>query len=219
VIHVAVDGTVVAGSSWLSSYTIANELTIASDAGAQFKSKDKPMLVAAVRTAAGNLRVASFLVNAVTGALVWQDDTTTVAGSGIGLSHLGSGSYATSMVTTKGNVRVSFWRIGREGDIVLRNDTGDRFRPAVGTVVASIGPATAEGALTVARAPGGSILLDVWENDERGEYAGKPLLRLAGNDVGGGAGSQPRVVRIPTLVSAGDFLVSKIDTAWRVGML
>lgn len=225
-VQIAPDGGIGAAGSWQSPFTIAGELSLASDSGALLKSGDTPMLVAAVRTTVGNLRVTSFQVDTVAGSLAWRNDADTVPGTSTSLSHLGFGSYATSIVTTKGNVRVSFWRIDREGNIALRNDTGDRFRPAVATGVASIGPRTAEGALTVARAPGGSILLDVWENDERGEYTGKPFLRLAGNDLDAGQGAQPRVVRVPTLVSAGDFITSKIDlagnlqlAAWRVGML
>jgi len=212
-IQIAPDGTIGAAGTWQSPYQISNSISLASDSGALLKSFDKPMLVAAVRTPTGYLRVTSFEVFAPAGWIGWQNDADTVAGTSVGLSYLGGGSYATSMVTEKGNVRVSFWRINREGNIVLNNDTGDRPRPALATAVASIGSGTAEGAVTVARAPGGAIGLDVWENDERGEYSGKPFLRLAGNDVDAGAGTYARIVRVPTLTSAGEYITSKIDAS------
>jgi D-alanyl-D-alanine carboxypeptidase len=225
-VQIAPDGTIGTAGVWQSPYPIADGISLASDSGALLKPYVRPMLVAAVRTPSGNLRLTSFEVYAPAGYIEWQNDADTVTGSSVGLSWLNGGSYATSMVTTKGNVRVSFWRIDREGNIYLKNDTGDRPRPALATGVASIGFGTDEGAFTVARAPGGNLLLDVWENDERGEYQGKPFLRLAGNDFDAGLGGSPRVVRRPTLTSAGEFITSKINSAgnlelatWWVGRL
>ena len=211
VVRIAPDGGIAAAASWQSPSAIANELSLASDSGAALQWEDKVSLVAAVGTSNGAHRVSAFVVDALTGALTWRNDVDTGGGTSIVGAHLAVGSFATSMVNTRGNVIVSFWRVDPEGWIAFQADTGDRKDPGASVAVASIGPAPAEGALTYAREPGGTLELAVWENDERGEYIGKTLLRLADNPTDAGAGAEPRVIRVPTPNSAGDFVTSQID--------